>query len=103
MVRKVRYNSLLERTINRLDVPLTCRTRIKMVYSLHFWCPVVDIPLQYAQDMFDGLFQTADSLANQVSAASTRCSRLLQVCTNSLPCWRSMCAASSLDKNCSFW
>eukprot|EP00752_Nemacystus_decipiens_P002212 g2103.t1 len=32
----------------------------------------------YAQDMFDGLFQTADNLANQVSAASTRCSRLLQ-------------------------
>lgn len=37
--------------------------------------------LQYAQDMFDGLFQTADSLANQVSAASTRCSHLLQVRT----------------------
>lgn len=35
--------------------------------------------LQYAQDMFDGLFQTADTLANQVTAASARCSRLLQV------------------------
>lgn len=35
--------------------------------------------VQYAQDMFDGLFQTADTLANQVSAASGRCTRLLQV------------------------
>ncbi|CAM9558885.1 unnamed protein product, partial [Hapterophycus canaliculatus] len=32
----------------------------------------------YAQDMFDGLFQTADGLASQISAASDRCSRLLQ-------------------------
>ena len=46
--------------------------------------PVLCLPLpawsvQYAQDMFDGLFQTADTLANQVSAASGRCSRLLKV------------------------
>ncbi|CAM9354378.1 unnamed protein product [Scytosiphon promiscuus] len=32
----------------------------------------------YAQDMFDGLFQTADGLASQISAASDRCSRLLK-------------------------
>ncbi|CAM9546539.1 unnamed protein product [Sphacelaria rigidula] len=29
--------------------------------------------------MFDGLFRTADSLADRISSASTRCSRLLQV------------------------
>ncbi|CAM9551989.1 unnamed protein product [Ectocarpus fasciculatus] len=32
----------------------------------------------YAQDMFDGLFQTADGLSKKISAASVRCSNLLQ-------------------------
>jgi len=33
-------------------------------------------PFQYAQDMFEGLFQTADGLASQVSAASVRPARV---------------------------
>ncbi|CAM9447664.1 unnamed protein product [Discosporangium mesarthrocarpum] len=32
----------------------------------------------YAHDVFDGLFQTADSLANRVTAATERCSRLIK-------------------------
>lgn len=65
-----------------------CNTAIPLPLYFGVLEPLPAWSLQYAQDMFDGLFQTADTLANQVSAASGRCSRLLQVHTSILYCWR---------------